>query len=78
MNTENLISELREKQNREFLDKVLRHNKKEASVIITKYDLKHSLLDVISMNDDFKVTIEKIKQSFEERAKFLNFMSEYL
>jgi hypothetical protein len=78
MNTENLISELREKQNKEFLDKILRHNKKEASVIITKYDLKHSLLDVINMNDDFKVTVEKIKHCFEERAKFLNFMSEYL
>jgi len=77
MNTENLISELREKQNKELLDKVLRHNRKEASVIIAKYDLKHSLLDIINI-DDFKVTVEKIKKAFEERAKFLKFMSEYL
>ncbi len=78
MDNENLLSELREKQNKEFLDKVLRHNRKEASIIVAKYDLKHPLLDIINVDDEFKVTVEKIKQCFEERAKFLKFMVEYL
>ena len=73
-----IISEIREKQDNEFLKMVLPRNKKEAKFILTKYDLKHPLIEIIKADDEFSITCEKIKEAFKNREKFLKFMTEYL
>ncbi len=73
-----IVSEIREKQDNEFLKMVLPRNKKEAKYILTKYDLKHPLIEIIKADDDFHITCEKIKAAFKDREKFLKLMAQYL
>ena len=72
------FNKIREKQNEAFLNKILPRNRKEGKIILTKYDLKFSILDIINFDEDFNVNREKIKNLFNERAKFLKLISEYL
>jgi hypothetical protein len=73
-----IIKEKR-KQDEEFLSKIQVRNEKEAKLIIAKYDLKNSCLNITTKYyDNYDKIIEESKKYLEERKKFLNLFSEYL
>jgi hypothetical protein len=74
-----LIKEEKEKQSKEFLDKVQIRNKQEARLILSKYDLKHPIRNIIeSFQNDSEKTINELNIFFQKRKEFLNLLAEYL
>lgn len=73
------IVEEQKKQDDEFLQKVSVRNEKEAKIIITKYDLKHPSIKILTDNlCNYDKIVEESKKFLQKRKEFLDFMSEYL
>ena len=73
------IVEEQKKQDIEFLEKVSVRNEKEAKIIITKYDLKHPSIKIITDNlCNYDKIVEESKLFLQKRKEFLDFIAEYL
>lgn len=72
------ILKMRKLQNEAFLNKVMERNRKEAKIIITRYDLKNSLLFVQDFSKDWNYNLEQINNLMKKRGEFLKELSEYL
>jgi hypothetical protein len=69
----------KEKQDKEFLDKIQVRNEKEAKLIICKYDLNNSCLHIVNENlEDYDKMVEEYQKYLQKRKEFFNFISEYL
>lgn len=70
---------LKEEQTQNFINNVQERNKSEARLIIAKYDLEHSLRDILNKHyeDSEKINIE-FNILFKKRQEFIEFMSKYL
>jgi hypothetical protein len=66
------------KQNELFLSKINSFNKKQAKMIIAKYDWEHSPLDLIKKEQNLKELCSDIEKYLKERMIFLNFIAKYL
>jgi len=56
----------------------MERNRKEAKIIITRYDLKNSLLFVQDFSKDWNYNLEQINNLMKKRGEFLKELSEYL
>jgi hypothetical protein len=68
------------KQNNLIFQKIKPSNKETVKMIISKYNLSHSFLKLVSDNiqEPYPIFIEKVKQALEEREKTLNSITAYL
>jgi tRNA G37 N-methylase Trm5 len=77
--TKDEYTEIKEKQNRDFINKIPKKYKNVGEIIILKYDSKNSILTMAKeINFDNVKFVEEIKNLLEKRNSFLNFMAEYL
>ncbi len=72
------ILKTREQQNETFISKIQPRNRKEAKIIITRYDLKNSILEALDFKIEWNENVEKIKKMLEERSRILSIISDYL
>lgn len=88
MNSTQIIDEilrLKDLQTSDFVDKVQERNKKEAVLIATKYDLKHSFIQIVltyegdkDKQNSLSHMVKAFGEMLKKRKDFLDLFAQYL
>ena len=79
METIDSIFKLKQDQTQNFVENVQYRNKKEALIILNKFDLQNPIRNVVSdISQDTKIILSKLTDILNKRQEFINFMSKYL